>query len=367
MSDDLRAARRQKERCEKELAELQLHIEKLSLQNESSQRALDSAVKQKEEIMVRHDVLRLNVKRSQEKLSDKADEVYGLENRNFQLKLSVEERKKEVGVHKEVQKAQIKAIEEERHSIAQELGLRKTRVEKLKAKFEVLVAKAVHRAGDDEDDGVPLEERTQAYYLIRAAQKKEELQREGDELDAKIRKAEREVRALENTLLHLNERNQTKRSSLSRADPSSREAQELKYLEEQHKSASDLLFRKRKELQRLQNEAEEDTNRISQLSEQTRQLEAHVDHLRKAQQQVRQEVEESKTKLNRVLTRMNQLAKAHKRAKGVPEDAETVEDKQIYAHALEENNRNVLTTLFQLGKEYPEIEDTLRNALQHVG
>ena len=47
--------------------------------------------------------------------------------------------------------------------------------------------------------------------MIKAAQEKEALQREGDELDAKIKKAEKEIRALQNTLKLLDARNETYR------------------------------------------------------------------------------------------------------------------------------------------------------------
>jgi len=55
----------------------------------------------------------------------------------------------------------------------------------------------------------------------KAAQEKEELQRKGDQLDADIRKAEKETRALENTVRLLNSRNQTYHRSLARIGESS--------------------------------------------------------------------------------------------------------------------------------------------------
>jgi len=51
---------------------------------------------------------------------------------------------------------------------------------------------------------------------MKAAQEREELQRKGDQLDADIRKAEKETRALDNTVRLLNSRNQTFHRSLAR-------------------------------------------------------------------------------------------------------------------------------------------------------
>lgn len=55
-----------------------------------------------------------------------------------------------------------------------------------------------------------------------AAQAKEEIQREGDVLDSKIRKAEKEISALQNTLSLMNAKNEGYRKSLGKVDPSSR-------------------------------------------------------------------------------------------------------------------------------------------------
>lgn len=52
------------------------------------------------------------------------------------------------------------------------------------------------------------EEHSQAYYIIQAAQQKEELLREKEALLAEITKAEREIQALSNSLTSLNAQNQ---------------------------------------------------------------------------------------------------------------------------------------------------------------
>ena len=80
---------------------------------------------------------------------------------------------------REVQRAQLKLAEEERHKIAMDLKDRLQAIDKLKAKYDVLAG----RMRGSSEDG---EERSQAYFIIQAAQKREELQREGDELVSKL-------------------------------------------------------------------------------------------------------------------------------------------------------------------------------------
>jgi UDP-glucose:O-linked fucose beta-1,3-glucosyltransferase len=123
-----------------------------------------------------------------------------LETRRLQLSLALEERNNEIAIHKDMLKIHIKNAEEERHSANAELRDRVGKIEKLKIRYEIIMTQFAPGDGD--------EEHSQAYYVIKAAQKREELQREGDELDANIRRAEKEIKALENTLKLMNNRNE---------------------------------------------------------------------------------------------------------------------------------------------------------------
>ena len=216
------------------------------MKNDAGTRHLKEVIKNEEEQMVAHDVLKLELKRLRESLNAKADEVFGLQNRKFQLQvrrarplrpcdargdalhfethpsrptppqMSMEEREQEVKVHGDVLRAQLKAAEEERAAAGKELSERLIRAERLNNKYEIICGRM---GGDGGDDG----EHTQAYYVIKAAQEREELQRQGDELDQQIQKSEREIRALEKTLSHLYSKN----AGCARDAPRARTAPQL--------------------------------------------------------------------------------------------------------------------------------------------
>jgi hypothetical protein len=76
---------------------------------------LETVVKKKEKTLVSFDVMKLEIKRIKETVNLEADKVYGLGNRKYQLEMSMEEREKEIQVHKDILTSELKSAEEERH------------------------------------------------------------------------------------------------------------------------------------------------------------------------------------------------------------------------------------------------------------
>merc|ERR1719373_1006896 len=126
-------------------------MEELELQNTIMNRAVATTVKDKEEALMQHDILRLEVKRLRQNLNAKSENLYSLENRT-----------------------QLRGAEEEKHKAAIELAERKQKIYNLKSKYENIMCKVKKEDGE--------EQFSQAHYMIKAAQDKEELQRQGDEL-----------------------------------------------------------------------------------------------------------------------------------------------------------------------------------------
>ncbi|KAJ1447059.1 hypothetical protein M885DRAFT_576622 [Pelagophyceae sp. CCMP2097] len=354
LANELRAAKRRGEDAVNDEQTARARIQEMELENTSAEQSLVQKKAKEAEALVASDMSRLELRRLREALGQRADVVFTLENRKQQLSLSMAERQREIGVHTAVQAAQLRHANEDRHQAKMELGKRKHHAHTLAAKYDVLVKSSKLRVGDEEPQ-------SQAFYLIQAAQQRAELQRAGDDLDSAIRKREREMRALEATLAHVNARNTTYRDSFKKAAPQSADADDLAQLEEQEKLAKDALFRRKKALQRLATDHEEDARRLAQVDEQCLRLRERNGHLREAEAQMALELQAHDAALAQLGDRVAQLAQLHREALGT--SAETVQERLFAAEAAEESNASVLATLHELSRAYPEIDDSLAGIL----
>lgn len=321
-------------------------MEELELQNTVVNRTVAITVKEKEESLMQHDILRLEVKRLRQQLNSKSENLYSLENRKQQLQISMEEREKEIEVHTEVLRAQLRGAEEERRKAALELAERKQKIYNLKSKYENIMSKVKKEDGE--------EQMTQAHYMIKAAQEKEELQRKGDELDDKIRKAEREIRSLENTLGHLVTRNQKFKENFQTANQQNQsELEEKQMLEEQSRAANEVLFKRKKALAQLEREEQEDTKRYEELRRNLEQLDLHVGELAAARDVLRQDMEAQRSKLERA-ERALEVSTRRAAEAGVELGVDRPAGMDIEARSLRDQNQSVLHALGNALQDHTE-------------
>ena len=242
LQQELQKWQRKREHCEIDQRGLSEAIVDVELEITACELNLKKLVAEKEEDMVSHDLVRLEVRRLRDILRNKIEEVIQLENKRENLFNEMLVKKEEKHIQKDVQIAQLRVCEDERHKSAVELGQRRIASEKMQLKYEALV-KAHGNDRNDEEENSPV------YHLISAAQQRAELQREGDLLDAEIYKREKELRAMEKTLSHLREHNTDFRSSFSKVDKKSKNYKELNILQDQVKSNEKALLEAKKEYQ----------------------------------------------------------------------------------------------------------------------
>lgn len=94
--DEIRMVERAYTKISDEMNHFTMQIQELELENEMSISDLEKIKKKKEETLVQHDIMKLEIKKLRETVNVEADNVFGLENMKYQLEMSMEEREKEI-------------------------------------------------------------------------------------------------------------------------------------------------------------------------------------------------------------------------------------------------------------------------------
>uniref|UniRef100_A0A671G3X6 Coiled-coil domain-containing protein 39 n=2 Tax=Rhinolophus ferrumequinum TaxID=59479 RepID=A0A671G3X6_RHIFE len=336
---------------------LMTKINELNLFTDRAEKELNKVKAFKQDLMIEDNFLKLEVKRTRDMLHSKAEEVLSLEKRKQQLHTAMEERTEEIKVHKTMLASQIRYVDQERQNISAELHERLSKIDKLKNRYEILTVVMMPPEGE--------EEKTQTYYVIKAAQEKEELQREGDCLDAKINKAEKEIYALENTLQVLNSCNNNYKQSFKTVTPSSDEYVLKIQLEEQKRAVDEKYRYKQRQIRELQEDIKSMENTLEVIEHFTNNVKETLLEKQSYSLQLSKETEEQKPKLERVTKQCAKLTKEIRLLKNTKD--ETLEEQDIKLRELKQFHKIIDGMLVDVTEENAEIRIILQTCFQQNG
>ncbi|CAH6789200.1 coiled-coil domain-containing protein 39 [Phodopus roborovskii] len=306
-------------------------ISELHLFVDRSEKELSKAKVTKQDLMIEDNLLKLEVKRTREMLHSKAEEVLSLEKRKQQLCSAMGERAEEIKVHKAMLASQIRYVDQQRQTVSAEFHERLSKIDKLKNRYEILTVVMLPPEGE--------EEKTQAYYVIKAAQEKEELQREGDSLDAKINKAEKEIYALQNTLQVLNSCNNNYKQSFKKVTPSSDEYTIKIQLEEQKRAADEKYRYKQRQIRELQEDIQSMENTFEVIEHLANNVKEKLSEKQTYSLQLRKEIEEQQPKLERVTKQCGRLRREIRILQETND--ETLEEQDIELREIKQFHRDI--------------------------
>ncbi|XP_071608694.1 coiled-coil domain-containing protein 39 [Heliangelus exortis] len=345
LQNDVHLIKRAMEKTGEETDGMLIKINELNIFNERSDQELRKAKATKQEMMVEDNLLKLELNRLQDILCNKTEKVLTLEKQKLELKKAIAQRTEEIRIHKAMLDSQIRLVDQERQRISAEFQDRLSKIDKLRCRYELLTFMMMPPEGE--------EEKTQIYYIIKAAQEKEALKREGDDLDAKICKAEKEIVALENTLCIVNNCNANYRNSFKEVTETSEEYEEKLKLEGEKRAADEKYRYKRRQIKELQENLQSMEKNFDMVLKQ----EALFLEQNKEKQalilQLNKDIEEQKPKLERVLKQCSRLSKEIRALRQT--QTATQEERDIDLRELKSFNRTIDKLLAHVLEANPDL------------
>ncbi|KAF4650624.1 hypothetical protein FOL46_000855 [Perkinsus olseni] len=340
----LASARAVEKENEDRVKDLEREIEMTAREDTQKKNERDEAAAQRES-------LKLEVQRLKAPLLELVENVVAAENRKMQMQLEFQEKEQELHIICEELRTELRLVNEQKQALQMQLAERKQKIYNIKAKFDGMVQRRKAMMADG-DGG---EEKSQAYFVLKAAQMKDSLQREGDEIDRKIRIAEQELHGLENSLGYLINSNQKYKAGLKSAGERERRKDEKVLgegdaLERQLRHASEVLHKKKKRMADLTAIADADEARKLQMIEDSRHLRAKIARLVDAKNRLSRDLTEGSAKVGRA---SRSLEAMQERVASAIQSGNLKQESEVTATAarlsgVEEQQQHLIATLKSL-------------------
>ncbi|XP_051779987.1 coiled-coil domain-containing protein 39-like isoform X1 [Erpetoichthys calabaricus] len=347
LQDEVRYLKIKLDKTVSECADLDAKIPRMNIVIDVSTKEVKTRKIKKQEALAEVNVMKLHIKRLRDLLYSKTDITISLEKRKLLLQNAMRERQDDIKVHREMLQNQYRLIDQERQAISMEVNEKLAKIEKLKKRYEVITLAITPPEGEQES--------TQAYYIIKAAQEKEELVREGNELDTKIRKAEKEVEALENTLDLLNRHNSTYRKSVNKVTDSGmgEDYEEKLKLEDKNQILEGKYLDKAKQKEQLQEEIQSMNNMLENLKITEASLNTDKLEIESQIKSLNKEVEYQKEKLDRA---KKQCLKLHKEINSSRQsEGEIPEEQDIMLRELRDFSKSLNKMIVEAMVDQPNL------------
>eukprot|EP01018_Ginkgo_biloba_P003218 Gb_26076 [translate_table: standard] len=353
--EEYRSSKRKRDELHKKLSQVQEKKSELILQSETCFSVVKALDREKEEKMLARDLLQMEVNRLEEILNLKTDDVYGMENTRQRLKMSIEERKTDIENRQRRQRAKLKSVQESLHYLALKRKKLYLHCEKLQSKYEVLLKRIKVEEG---------QERSPQYYVIKAAQERELIQREGYELEEQVKKAEQDIKSLERAMDQINEANNLLLHS-HRSDKSLKLLDEQAKLKEQLDDVFDRLKSKQTTEATLLQEVANVEARLENLDKEHNTVGEALRELEQKLEVANKDLEEQTIKHNRATHHLDKLSKELKQCSG--NDIARQIEKEMLLVELRETIRDVLYKLKALANDYPELKAIIEDKVNEAG
>ncbi|NWH81640.1 CCD39 protein, partial [Piaya cayana] len=345
LQSDIHFIKRAMDKTGEEKSGVMIRINELNIFNERSDQELKKAKAIKQDMVVEDNILKLELNRLQDTLCTNTEKVLTLEKQKLKLEKAIAERTEEIKIHKAMLDSQIRLVDQERQRLSIEIQERLSQIDKLTCRYEILTIAMMPPEGE--------EEKTLTYYVIKAAQEKEELHHESDNLDAKICKAEKEIVALENTVCILNNCNNNYQNSFKEVTETSEEYEEKLKLEEEKRAADQQYRYKQRQIKELEENLQSLENNFDIVVKQEALFQDQKKEKQALNVQMNEDVEEQKPKLQRVISQCSRLSREIQSLKKT--NTETQEERDIDLHDLRSINKAIDKLLADVLEANPDL------------